>query len=555
MATPTKDQQGADPTVHNVDKKRMADAPQVTKLKFLPKSRMRMSIGIAERSILKFRHKQSLEEHMKMLQGGGQSAVEASDEKADSAEAMGDEAAVNDGGLQATMEQMFMGIMYGAFSGDLSDVPAPVNETIVPQLGLSGPRFSENVMKNLVNPENVEDYIDALAEFSQTADFTFDLAKGKSGDYSAARGDQLSQVWSYILSQSSSHNAADPEVYEKADELASYLWGPSYTNPITGQKISAPMTELYAGYIKAQKAYLQALTEYYEKEMNTNAAVWSKIAKIEQEKVQTARDDWTANGKEEVELIISEKAALFKGYTVAAIKDASALFEGADGTSKTYGKFYPVQMLPSDALSPSAASWTSYQLQKGTDYSSFKKTAQKYGGSTRYGYGLWSVGVDASHTKETFETDTETSNIAITMEYCRVELVRNWLSTSWMQAPDWYCGPNDPFTISKGTVAENAGRSDLTLSSYPTAFILARNIVVTAKFGQKQFKALSEASSGGASVSYCGFRVGGQASTSTFEASSSSSDTNGTIKCPDVQIIAYVVRTPPKSAPVLKDEK
>eukprot|EP01084_Bolivina_argentea_P187206 322521_1 len=463
----------------------------------------------------------------------------------------------NTGNLQSTVEQALLSVMYGAYSGDKATITPPLNQTIIPLLSFAGGGISKAVQTSLTNPASAADYVNALAEFSNMADIYINLSPEQNdlGSGGGIAGTRLSTVWDNILTSSVGLSKDDPEALKKYKALEAMLWSSGSENPITGIKSARKKTELYDSETKAHSAYLAAMTSYINLEDDTSKIdpeKWAKLAPIEQQKVQMKFEDWISSGKNEVAQILSQMDNLLRGSTSQLISNARSLFANAKNTSVKLGDFYQVVFTPSDVFSADSTSWVHLETKKGADYSKIKSSSLKAGASAKASWGLWSVSGGGNHSKDTHSEDTETANASVDMKYCRVNLSRPWMNTGYMPSPDWYFGEFEAGKISQGSVSENSKDTNLTLSSYPVSFILAKDITITAHFSKAHMDQIATATSGGASVGWGPFKIGGSFSKSTFEKTATSQETNGKLTIEGPIIIAYVVETPPKSAPQKK---
>lgn len=454
---------------------------------------------------------------------------------------------INDGSLQTTMEQMFMSIMYGSYSGTSSVLKLPTNSTIIPCMSLSSIRFSENVLENLKNiswaksgdAKQQELYLSALAEFSQSVDKTFTFTKDQNDG--SMNGDTLSVVWKDIVTVSSCTTPDDPEIVKRYNEIHAKLYDPS-----TGAE-----TPLYLAYDAAKDKYMHARGDYIRQEIayQSQPALWNQMGPLFQEQVQDALEKWVSSGKNLVEDYQAQLHTLLTGGTATLIDNANSLMKAAARNDVTFGTYYPTLMQPVDALSDDSQTWTSLTIKKGEDYSMVKTTAKEAGCSMGAFWNIFSVGGSGSDSKTTESMDDETSNCRIELDFCRVELYRSWMATDWMKAPDWNFGKLGAFMISKGTVADNTD-PNLYLCGYPTALILAKNVVASAKFSGKTLESLKAASSGEATAGLGPFKIGSKYRDSSFEEVTDDVDINGRVNITAPQVIGYVVTAPPKSPPL-----
>mmetsp|Transcript_15566 Transcript_15566/g.13977 ORF Transcript_15566/g.13977 Transcript_15566/m.13977 type:complete len:523 (+) Transcript_15566:118-1686(+) len=455
---------------------------------------------------------------------------------------------INDGTLNAAVKQLLLTILYPP------DSAVPPSVTIIPDLTLTSGAIAKSVQDGLTNPETKDQYVNAIAEFSNQFNLKYSLTKA-NGTKGAGTADleTLDKAYGAIVGQAKSTQPMPADALKEYKKLQKQLWSPGVTNKFTGITSARQKTPLYEAEQTAQLAYYDALSNYYQVKQKTlaekgGAATWSEIGPIEQQKVDMAMNDWTSSGKDQVALIISQMDNLLKGYPGELITEARQAFTKSTNNSEKFGNYHQCLPTPSDVFSTTSTAWATITTSKGQDFSETMESATKAGFDGSAQWGLWSVSASGSHEKATKHTDSESSNTTVQLEYARVRLTRPWLATTWMQSNGWTYLQTAPGSISKGTVANNIDQQ-LIIGAVPSELVLAKNVTVTANFSKDVYDSLKTANSGSASVGWGPFKVGGSFSNSSFKETSSSESGNGELKMPGPFVIGYVVNTLPFSAP------
>eukprot|EP00486_Rosalina_sp_Unknown_P000769 CAMPEP_0201564546 /NCGR_PEP_ID=MMETSP0190_2-20130828/2932_1 /ASSEMBLY_ACC=CAM_ASM_000263 /TAXON_ID=37353 /ORGANISM="Rosalina sp." /LENGTH=285 /DNA_ID=CAMNT_0047980871 /DNA_START=159 /DNA_END=1012 /DNA_ORIENTATION=+ len=284
------------------------------------------------------------------------------------------------------MQQLLLTILYPPGS---STQPS---QTIIPDLALTSGAIPQSIQDGLTNPQTANQYVDAIAQFSNQFNLKFSLIKGLNN---GADTESLDATWEKIVEGAESR-PMPAEDLKKYNKLESQLWLPSSTNELTGITSARQKTPLYEAEQTAQLAYYDALSNYYQVKQKTlaekgGAATWSEIGPIEQQKVDMAMNDWTSSGKDQVALIISQMDNLLTGCAGELITAAAKAFEESTNESKNFGKFHQCLTSPADVFSPTSTAWTSITTCKGQSYSEPYETAIKSGFDGSAQWGLWSV--------------------------------------------------------------------------------------------------------------------------------------------------------------------
>ncbi len=127
-----------------------------------------------------------------------------------------------------------------------------------------------------------------------------------------------------------------------------------------------------------------------------------------------------------------------------------------------------------------------------------------------------------------------------------VRIYRPWLNDLIFKMNKWFVDNDDKDGISNGKLQ---GNESSVIPLIPTAFIVAREIEITADFTSEDKKHVESSVSGSASVGWGPFRISGHCSHSSSKDTFTSTFDGGTLKVPGMQIVAWVSEIVPASPP------
>lgn len=326
------------------------------------------------------------------------------------------------------------------------------------------------------------------------------------------------------------------------------------TDPFTGAQTTAQQdSRPYAMYKQCQAAYMAALKNYNGLQIQANAPgapdsvvqAWMLNGDALQAQVATAWGNWVSNGyKEYVEEAIgmianltgqgpqSVYAKLNSDYAMARRKDTLG-----DTFLATY--VYPANPLGS-ALDNS---WLDYHfnLQDVKTFQSRRETNS--GGSASANWGLWSARASASyHSDQTFAS-SDTSGLSLSVKLLQVPLTRPWMRSEIFWSRGWKFSPSSGL----GLVSDGGLPPKGLMPLFPTAVVLARDLVInldmTKEVNQAQLSSLSTSASAG----WGPFSISGNYATTQSSSSHSFTKTDTGFAVPGPQIIAFVCEFVPLS--------
>ena len=139
--------------------------------------------------------------------------------------------------------------------------------------------------------------------------------------------------------------------------------------------------------------------------------------------------------------------------------------------------------------------------------------------------------------------DADTFNLSAKIAI--VQINRPWLNDLLFRMDNWYIDSKGAGGISNGTLKDNNGLLPL----IPTAFIVARNISITANWSTQDKSHVEDSITTHASVGWGPFAVSGSYSHGSTSDHFNSTFDGGTLVIPGIQIIGWVNEIVPRSAP------
>jgi hypothetical protein len=168
-----------------------------------------------------------------------------------------------------------------------------------------------------------------------------------------------------------------------------------------------------------------------------------------------------------------------------------------------------------------------------------------YGAGGGVNFGLWRVGAGASHERRQYDLSADTSNLTISFRFGRVEIRNRWLNQALFSLNGWSVAGRTPGGYSDGTVTTNAGVFPL----LRTAFIVVRDVRISANWGHTDLSIASQATSVNASVGWGPFSLSGNYSNTSSSRKFNSSFDGTTLTVPGIQIMAWLSSVVPFSPP------
>jgi hypothetical protein len=426
--------------------------------------------------------------------------------------------------------------------------------------------------------------------------------KGQLQTYQGG-GRSLGMAYGEIIQGMQPANPAPPSAAVQAavSQAQSVLWQTDSNGNITGP------TTLYQNYLNNQMAWAQAKSNLAaaQAEALTNPAlgqVWPQMAATYQTAVEQAYNTWMSEGAETVEQNLATIESEGEDVVDAMVASAKELFQswslaGLSGVpSETqYSMVSPIDWYdPSNdnigwsklTVSSQSAAQASHQNQdtfSSSWYNAHSSSTSAGGSASFFGISLGASGgatnsgnanAQGSVSVTTTQTEDQSTNVSISLEWLLCQVQRPWLMSDLFYLQNWYMVHQRKNAISDGTVTGQIENESQLLPMIPTAFLVVRNVSITASnWGQagQSLQAAHAASQGAnqaSSSNYSGsvgfFGIGASAAHSASDASGETTSgssqqlnwgwegdqTNGTLTINGAQILGWVGSIVPSSPPV-----
>jgi len=370
----------------------------------------------------------------------------------------------------------------------------------------------------------------------------------------------ISQIYGQILDGVSiPKQPANPAIEKQLQDAHDVLYrNIDVTDPDTGEhQTKVAETVLYRDYLDNQASYTNARQAYIAaylvaQDTASGRATWPMVAPSLQIPVKAAYDRWRSESADKVEQAIAIMNTSSQNALQKAFNNAKSIYEGYGVTlEESGGMSAPIQrvsLLPSDWHSEhSASKWTTVDVKAGTFSSSSSSDFTSYGGSAGFSLGIFSIGGSAGHSETHKQASTQTNNLGFSFEYTLVEIRRPWMVGNLLGTKTWNLGNlYAKGKISNGTKANQANAA---MPLLPTAFVVARNVKISAHWDKSDWDYLHSQTTGGGSVGIGPFSIGGSYSHSSTTNKFTSAFANGTISVPGVQIIGFISQEVPFCPP------
>jgi hypothetical protein len=347
---------------------------------------------------------------------------------------------------------------------------------------------------------------------------------------------------------------AKQEAFSKAMALL-FVDGTDFDDegkPIT-VKVESP---LLRNYKNKMSAYDAAVTSYmtaflsYDLSKPADQRAWAILSPRLQTPVTQAWNDLQAAQPGRVETALATVGQDQASSLAKRFADARALFDQTKlgsllqpGTSYHWAQAFPANWFASSA----AQNFAQVTLSSDKYYSSSSSSFSSWGGSAGVNFGLFSIGGGAGGSSSRRNVSTDTSSIRMAFRMARVELRRPWLDPSLLSLGGWSVQGRQRGAYSNGkSDASNRGMFPL----FPTAFVVARDIQISATWGHTDLETISKNVHGGGGFSIGPFRVSGGGGSSSSSIRVNSAFDGKTITIPGLQVIAWVNQAVPLSPPI-----
>ena len=308
-----------------------------------------------------------------------------------------------------------------------------------------------------------------------------------------------------------------------------------------------------SNYFTARAAYIAAYQA--AQETASGRSTWPLVAPTLQIPVKQAYDKWRSNNAAQVEEALAVMNTSSQNALSKAFDKAKKIYEGygvnldetGTGMSKLVHRSY---LLPSDWYSSnSVTQWIKKDVSSGSTATNTSSDYVSGGGQASFSLGIFSIGGGGGHSEQRRHMDTNTQNLRVKFEYTLVTIRRPWLNLALLATKGWNLTNLYPKgKLSNGTRTPLAQQNSL-MPMIPTAFVVARKILISANWSQADSTFIQQQTSAGGGFGIGPFRIGGSYASSSSSNTFHSSFANGVIDVPGVQIIGWISQVVPECPP------
>lgn len=310
-----------------------------------------------------------------------------------------------------------------------------------------------------------------------------------------------------------------------------------------------PMYSSYNTYRDTYNDKVKSLNRNYADALSDPNALhmWPITGKLYQDDVNKAWNEWMGFGhKVEVETAINLLGAQGQDPAVLLINRAKQKWENSLVHLDKIGDVPYTFMLPRKWYSADETTgWMTYDKTDFASSAHYTSNSSSWAASGGFSLGFFSIGASAGGSKTTTDLKLKTSGLTISFSYCVADIIRPWLDTNLLNLGNWFLvGDYKKNTISDGTFGQHlptgANAAPLFLPSIVTSIILIRNLKIKWTEMNSQRSTLDKTISGGGSVGFGPFVVGGGYSSNNKKRDFDYHFTSEGLCSPGVQLLGYV---------------
>ncbi len=344
--------------------------------------------------------------------------------------------------------------------------------------------------------------------------------------------------------------AQEKAAYETAMQL---LWSvQKIQNPITGaiEEIMVPSQwqqrydeyslkhdQALERYQKAQSEFLARINEPGEAER------WAQLKPQLESKVRNALSSWESAGKRKVEEARATIGNLDGRGLQKSWQDRRVRFENYRRSAQV-GDFWLTKYYP-QKFWEEPAGWLSLSFGHKEVHKVNESEQLNWGGSGSAGFGLWKVGGETSYESQKTQATCDMSSFSLKFELAMIPFLRGWIDTDVFGSRSWKFDSNlvpESEHLSDGEIPPVG-----TMPVFPTALLLARNVVVEFNKSSEVNKTFMEQVRSSASVGWGPFSVRANYFRRLDKSSHDFVEDNAGLKIPGMQIIGFMCRMIDKS--------
>ena len=319
--------------------------------------------------------------------------------------------------------------------------------------------------------------------------------------------------------------------------------------------VSSGPSKIALTYDENETAYVTAVTGYrnayngYDLDNIPDQRAWAANEPTLQNTLTQAWNKWNREGKKNVEeaqqlLVTTINDAV--RYAIEQVQDSfkpERLMAPLVADQPRWSLSYAMPTNWYDAgCKGSGLSLKSSHLNK-----TATSEATQYSAGASVGWGLWSFGGSVSGGSKEDHAHMDAQSFELSAELILVRIMRPWLNTALFTMSGWNVTGYEKDGISKGTLEGDVG--DLLLPLIPTAFVVAKNVVIDFGSDTQDTSHVEKMISTSAKVGWGPFSVSGSYSHSSSKDTFNSTFDGGKLRLPGMQLLGWLNTITPACPP------
>lgn len=461
--------------------------------------------------------------------------------------------------LQALYDRLFDAITYVPQGGGVN--PFTKNETFI--------HFTKNetlqpsAFADAWNPTNPNADLGASELFATMVDKVAPLSLEW-----APKDQPLALVYKSIVNGMNEAKSARPsqasiDAYNKAK---AYLQK-SEKNPFTGEMTAGGLSDEYQAYLKNLQALTEAYSDYtsryntfVDEVVDAEAAndanakkraqrEWVADEKGLRREISNAQANLTAGNSKWVQMALDTMNTTINDAIARALESAKAQVADDQFNAGTQNKWLLTYANPTNWYDPSATeNFSELTISSKNKVDDKSTTSHAYTFGASFNAGLWGVSAKSQGEFSNTQHHMKADEVSIRCKIAKVSIVRPWFDETLFRSDNWFTnlrGEDETLYISNGKL--DSTNADSILPMYPVAFIVARDIEITANFTKEDLEIIKQSASAETKVSYGPFSIGGSYKYGNEKEHSELEVSDGKLRVPGMQIIGWVSRVMPPS--------
>lgn len=403
---------------------------------------------------------------------------------------------------------------------------------------------------NMLSPTNPEGSLASAQAFSAFVD-----ALPNPDPLWADSGKRLSDVYENLITRANTDTVPDPEQMKIYERAYKYLNTEKVTKDMNGKtRTKIEPSQSASDYDDAQAAYVTAVMGYRSAYLGytlTNVKdqrAFAAVAPGLQLNIDQSWNKWLRADKAEVEQAQAALASTLNDALRDVIEKSRKLVEAqykqpsTDGVGPDWLMSYA---LPSTFALPDTKA-SKLTLKSSNLNKNESETTHSYSAAAEAKWGLWHGSTEVGGEHKNTNAHMDASDFTLEAELLTVNIKRPWFNPALLSMSSWW-------VTGLGVNGISDGKLGGIMPLIPTAFVVARNVKLTANFSEEDKKFIANAISTKASGGWGPFSISGSYKHGSSKSEFKSKLNGGTLEMPGLQVIAWAnTLTPPSPSRAAK---